>query len=395
MKDKAFHINGETSENYKKIFIPINKNELTKSEKRGLRQINDAFSNDDLIIETYDHKLIVFLNKLDVNSLKDLIFQFVSEQVSEDNVLLALLTKIENIKSYTYQGGKKVFVNFNDERKVKDRKAKETQRGKFFYAQDADFKVTNNAVPKEYENQIICADSEQLLSKMPENCIDLVFTSPPYNFGLEYDNHQDAMNWSIYFDKLYRILDECIRVTKYGGRIIVNVQPLFSDYIPIHHFISNFFIKKKLIWKAEILWEKNNYNCKYTAWGSWKSPSNPYMKYTWEFLEVFCKGTMKKQGKKENIDISAEEFKEWVYGKWSIAPEKNMKNYKHPSMFPEELARRVMKLFSYQGDIILDPFVGSGTTPVVAHQNNRRFLGIDISREYCELARKRIDQQDC
>ena len=153
--------------------------------------------------------------------------------------------------------------------------------------------------------------------------------------------------------------------------------------------ISNFFMDRKLIWKGEILWEKNNYNCKYTAWGSWKSPSNPYLKYTWEFLEIFAKGSLKKDGNKENADITPEEFKKWVVSKWSIAPERNMKKYKHPAMFPKELVYRVLKLFSFKNDVILDPFNGVGTTTAVARELQRSYLGIDISEEYCKTAEER------
>jgi len=145
-----------------------------------------------------------------------------------------------------------------------------------------------------------------------------------------------------------------------------------------------------LIWKGEILWEKNNYNCKYTAWGSWKSPSNPYLKYTWEFIEIFAKGTLKKDGSPEDADITSDEFKKWVVAKWSIAPERNMKEYNHPAMFPEELALRIIKLFSFAGDIVLDPFNGVGTTTLMAKKLMRKFIGIDISQEYCEIAQKRL-----
>jgi DNA modification methylase len=149
-------------------------------------------------------------------------------------------------------------------------------------------------------------------------------------------------------------------------------------------------MSRKLIWKGEILWEKNNYNCKYTSWGSWRSPSNPYLKYTWEFLEVFCKGTLKKPGDPSLADISAEEFKKWVLGRWSIAPEKDMKVYGHPAMFPEELVSRVLKLFSFRGDVVLDPFNGAGTTTLVAGRLGRRYIGVDISPEYCRIARERL-----
>ncbi|MDI6740201.1 MAG: site-specific DNA-methyltransferase, partial [Candidatus Edwardsbacteria bacterium] len=136
---------------------------------------------------------------------------------------------------------------------------------------------------------------------------------------------------------------------------------------------------------------KNNYNCKYTAWGSWKSPSNPYLKYTWEFLEVFCKGNLKKEGKTINADITGDEFKKWVLAVWKIAPERNMKEYGHPAMFPEELIARALKLFSFKNDIVLDPFNGAGTTTLVAKKLNRIYLGIDISEQYCKAAAKRVE----
>jgi len=173
---------------------------------------------------------------------------------------------------------------------------------------------------------------------------------------------------------------------KPGGRVAVNIQPLFSDYIPTHHLISRQLMDAGFLWKAEVLWEKNNYNAKYTAWGSWKSPSMPYLKYTWEFIEIFDKETHKKTGRREDIDISVHEFKEWVMAKWTFPPEHRMREHNHPAMFPEELPRRVMKLFSYRGDIVLDPFNGAGTTTRVARALGRRFIGIDVSREYCETA---------
>ncbi len=284
------------------------------------------------------------------------------------------------------------YNGINTERKVLNRKNKELIRGKYFYAKDNDFEKKDNPLPEQYLNQIICGDSYEVLKALPDNCIDLVFTSPPYNFGLDYDNDtdEDATDWELYFDKLFAILGECVRVVKYGGRIVVNVQPLFSDYIPIHHIISNFLMEKKMIWKGEILWEKNNYNCKFTAWGSWKSPSSPYLKYTWEFVEVFCKGDLKKSNKSENADISGDDFKSWVYAKWSIAPERKMKELGHPAMFPEKLAKRVLQLFSFKNDIVLDPFNGLGTTCLTASKHNRNYVGIDISQEYCNLAEERI-----
>jgi site-specific DNA-methyltransferase (adenine-specific) len=243
-----------------------------------------------------------------------------------------------------------------------------------------------------YINRIICGDAREVLAEFPDRSIDLIITSPPYNFGHAYaqDPRDDTREWNEYFAAIFRIWKECFRILKPGGRIAVNIQPLFSDYVPTHHVVSAQLQKLGLLWKAEFLWEKNNYNAKYTAWGSWKSPSMPYIKYTWEFIEVFDKETHKKSGNRDNIDITADEFKEWVKGRWSFPPEIRMKDYNHPAMFPEELPYRLIKLFSYRNDIVLDPFNGAGTTTRVAKALGRRFIGIDISKQYCDEAIRRL-----
>ncbi|MBN1573529.1 MAG: site-specific DNA-methyltransferase [Deltaproteobacteria bacterium] len=380
---------------YKKIELELRR-ELNGKELSILKDLSVRIPEEDFFIEQANGNIVLNLRALDLNSFESMVKELSTRYhlQEDDNPFLKIRDKILAIGSYGIKGKKRLFVGYNKERKVKDRTKKGEERGLHYYAMDGNFKKRNNELPDEYVNRIICDDSEEFLKQLPENSIDLVFTSPPYNFGLDYDSDEseDGVDWQKYFDKLFAVFDECIRVLKYGGRIIVNIQPLFSDYIPSHHVISNFFMQKKLIWKGEILWEKNNYNCKYTAWGSWKSPSSPYLKYTWEFLEVFCKGTLKKEGKTENIDITGDEFKKWVVSKWSIAPERNMKKYDHPAMFPEELAIRVLKLFSFKNDIVLDPFNGVGTTTAVARKLQRRYLGIDISEEYCQRAQDRIGE---
>jgi site-specific DNA-methyltransferase (adenine-specific) len=275
--------------------------------------------------------------------------------------------------------------------KVQDKKGKSIVRKGSKGAKNSVF----SSEPREilpFINRILCTDALKALACLPDQSIDLIITSPPYNFGHEYaqDSTNDTHEWTSYFEKLLTVWRECERVLKTGGRIAVNIQPLFSDYVPTHHVISHQLASLGLLWKAEFLWEKNNYNAKYTAWGSWKSPSMPYIKYTWEFIEVFDKVTHKKEGRREDIDITGDEFKEWVLGKWSFPPEIRMKDYDHPAMFPEELPRRLMKLFSYKNDIVLDPFNGAGTTTLVAWKLHRRFIGIDISQQYCDTAFQRL-----
>lgn len=304
-------------------------------------------------------------------------------------VIERLVEKLSRAGSYGVKAGRRVYAGYDGERKVRGRADKEERRGKFYYA-GRDFSRENTDLPAGFRDRVVCGDAQSVLGQLPGNSVDLVLTSPPYNFGLDYEASEDGVDWEDYFDKLFAVLEECVRVTKFGGRVVVNVQPLFSDYVPLHHKVSSFLMDKGLIWRGEVLWEKSNYNCKYTAWGSWKSPSSPYLKYTWEFLEVFSKGSLRKEGDASDADITAEEFKEWVYAKWKIAPEGRMKEWGHPAMFPEELARRAIKLFSFRGDTVLDPFNGVGTTTKVARDLQRGYLGIDISEEYCEKARERL-----
>ena len=263
-------------------------------------------------------------------------------------------------------------------------------RKKHYYTQPERFNKDNTDLPTGYANRIVCGDSVDVIKQLPDNCIDLVFTSPPYNFGMEYADTEDEMSWDSYFDFLFGVLDECIRVVKYGGRIAVNVSSALKDCVPTHHIISQHMMGLGMIWKCEILWEKNHCGSNYTAWGSWKSPSSPYIKRTWEYVEVFCKGTIKKEGDPSNADITAEDFAEWTMARWVIPSEKQQDRYNHPAMFPEKLAVRVIQLFSFKGDTVLDPFAGAATTCLTAMKFKRTYLGIDISPEYCQTAEDRL-----
>ncbi len=376
-----------TTHEYRRIFLE--NGELQEGDiENVVNSLNNHFPREDFYTVKHSNGIEIKIRQINISDLYQFT-NFIANGNDTKKVITKITNAIENIRSYGIHGNKRLYVNYNTERKVINRKKKEHERGKHYYSNK--FDRVSNDIPEAMVDQIICGDSKNILSKLPNNCVDLVFTSPPYNFGLNYMENNDTIDWIRYFDKLFEIFEECIRILKYGGRIVVNIQPLFSDYIPCHHIISNFFMEKGLIWKGEILWEKNNYNCKYTAWGSWKSPASPYLKYTWEFLEVFCKGSLKKDGVSANADIDSESFKEWVVAKWSIAPERKMKQFDHPAMFPEELAKRVLLLFSFKGDVVLDPFAGVGTTCVAAVKNNRKFLGIDIVPEYCDTARKRLE----
>jgi len=369
--------------NYKVIeFLDI---QPSASVIQDIYSVQSQFRNGDFYFES-EPTIKLFLHELDLVKFKQ-----ICKQVNPTSAFLKMvIERIEKIGSYGIKGNKRLFVGYDKDIKVSNKKKKSQHRQSYFYTKTASFNRGINTLPDKYTNKIICGDSEAVLKDVPDNSIDFILTSPPYNFGMEYSEHDDTFYWENYFNKMERILTECVRILKWGGRLALNVQPLFSDYIPTHHIFSSMLMRMGLIWKAEIVWEKNNYNAKYTAWGSFMSPSSPYLKYTWEFIEVYCKGDLKKQGDKANADIDADEFKKWTIGKWTIAPERNMKEYNHPAMFPEELAKRAIKLFTYKGDIVLDPFNGVGTTTYMAKKLDRYYLGIDISEEYCKSAEKRL-----
>jgi DNA modification methylase len=383
----------ESGVKFKVFSVPVTADHEILEECVGI--INSKFQREHFHLVISNDEITVFLNILDLEKLRAIASDLETEySMEKGNALSIMVERIASIGSYGIKAGKRSFVQYNLERKVRDRKKKIQDRGSYYYARNSKFAMSSNPFPEDLLDTITVADSEEAMRNIPDNSVDLVFTSPPYNFGLDYGEHMDGIDWNRYFEKLFSVLGECIRVTKYGGRVVINVQPLYSDFIPIHHMISEFFMKNQMIWRNEIIWEKNNYNAKYTAWGSWKSPSNPYLKYTWEFVEVFSKGDLKHPGDRNYADISDKEFKEWVNARWSISPERNMKEYDHPAMFPEKLAERVLKLFSFQNDIILDPFNGVGTTTKVAKKLKRHFVGFDVSEKYVETARKRLSEVD-
>ena len=168
-------------------------------------------------------------------------------------------------------------------------------------------------------NTIICSDSLIALKEIESESVDIVLTSPPYNYGMEYDKHNDENKSEEHLEKIVDVFIECKRILKSGGRMIINIQPNYKQYFPTHHRITQRMLDEGLIWRGEIIWLKNNLK-KLTAWGSWKSPSCPYLSYPFEFIEVFSKDNLKHIGDKENIDITKDEFIKYVNGHWSIAP---------------------------------------------------------------------------
>jgi len=248
-------------------------------------------------------------------------------------------------------------------------------------------KYTETPIPSQYLDKIFCKSSERM-EELPDNSIHLMVTSPPYNVSKEYD---EDLSLKEYLQLLENVFKETYRVLVNGGRACINVANLGrKPYIPLSDYISKMMIDIGFNMRGEIIWNKAASASPSTAWGSWQSASNPILRDIHEYILVFSKGDYKREkGKKENT-ISKEQFIEWTKSIWTMNAE-SAKKIGHPAPFPEELPYRLIQLYSFKGDIVLDPFMGSGTTAVAALKTDRKFVGYDISKEYIALAEKRVE----
>ena len=240
-------------------------------------------------------------------------------------------------------------------------------------------------------NQFLCGDVLEMFKKIPDNSIHFAVTSPPYNVGKDYDNHNDKMSHQEYLDWLYKVWIETKRVLVDGGRFAINIAPTgIRDFVPIHHDYIEQMKKLGMKFRTEILWYKQTM-LKRTAWGSFKSPANPHIVPSWEYALIFTKGNNRLDGDQKMADITKEEFMKFSDGFWKIQPERQRKG--HPAPFPEELIYRLMKFYSYKGNNVLDMFGGTGTVATVAKRTGRNFIHIDISPQYCKVAKDRVENE--
>ncbi|NOT05671.1 MAG: site-specific DNA-methyltransferase [Anaerolineales bacterium] len=227
-------------------------------------------------------------------------------------------------------------------------------------------------------------------TRVDANSVDLVVTSPPYNVDIQYNSHKDDVSYADYLEFSKKWMSRCFEWLKDDGRFCLNVpldknkggqQSVGADLTTIAKEIGFHY-------HSTIVWNEGNISRR-TAWGSWKSASAPFVIAPVELIVVLYKDKWKKTSGSKISDIERNEFMDWTNGLWVFNGE-SKKRIGHPAPFPIELPRRCVKLFSYVDDVVLDPFSGSGTTLIAAVSNNRKGIGIDVDRKYCELARKRI-----
>jgi len=241
----------------------------------------------------------------------------------------------------------------------------------------------------DFLDQIICGDCLEVMSQIPDGTVHLAITSPPYNLGISYDNHDDNLAYETYLEWMKKVWIETKRVLVSGGRFALNIAPTsIKNFRPIHHDFSNQLREIGMTMRTEIIWYKQTMGRR-TAWGSWKSPSNPHIVPSWEYVLVFCKDSWTLDGNKKDRDITNDEFMRFSDGFWYIPPESQRRG--HPTPFPELLIYRLIKFYTYKGNVVLDMFGGTGTVAVVAQKTGRHFIHIDISSKYCEIAGQRLE----
>ncbi len=248
-------------------------------------------------------------------------------------------------------------------------------------------KYVENPIPPQFLDKIFCKSSEKM-EELPDNSICLMVTSPPYNVGKEYD---EDFTLEEYLSFLKTVWKEVYRVLVPGGRACINIANLGrKPYIPLHAFIAKDMFELGFLMRGEIIWNKASSASPSTAWGSWLSPANPTLRDVHEYILVFSKGMFSRGNmNKRKSTISKEEFLEFTKSVWSFPAEPAHK-VGHPAPFPVELPYRLIQLYTYEGEVVLDPFMGSGQTAIAAIKTGRHYVGYDIEEEYVKLAERRI-----
>ncbi len=253
--------------------------------------------------------------------------------------------------------------------------------------QEQEAEYTENSLPAAYLDTILCGNSENM-SALPDNSVHLMVTSPPYNVGKEYD--QD-LSGPEYLAFLERVWAEVLRVLVPGGRACINIANLGRrPYIPLHASVIESMLRLGYLMRGEVIWNKAASASSSTAWGSWKSASNPTLRDVHEYILVFSKGVFKRHNPsaRENT-ITDEQFLEYTKSVWTFPAEPASK-VGHPAPFPLELPHRLIQLYSFKDEVVLDPFMGSGQTALAARNAGRHFVGYEINPEYIQLANSRL-----
>jgi site-specific DNA-methyltransferase (adenine-specific) len=249
--------------------------------------------------------------------------------------------------------------------------------------------------------RIYHADSLDL-SFLEASSVQLVVTSPPYNLGKDYGTARDDATYHSYLDWTVAWCRQLWRVLEPGGRLCLNIpidinlsfdagrkrttqkRPVLAD------FTYRLVNEEGWLYNTTILWLERNVSRR-TAWGSWLSASDPWVNTAAEAILVLSKEQRKRVGRGKTSDVERDEFMNWTLGIWDFHGESS-KRFGHPAAFPEDLPRRLIQLFSFREDTVLDPFLGSGTTCRVAKDLGRRSIGVELDEQFCRVSARRCSE---
>ena len=254
-----------------------------------------------------------------------------------------------------------------------------------------DKEETDKMVPFFESKNILIYKADFLkIDAIPKSSVDLIVTSPPYNVDIHYNSHRDNLSYEDYMEFTKKWIAKSYELTKDDGRFCLNIpldknkggqQSVGADVIKI---------AKDVGWKyhSTIIWNEGNISRR-TAWGSFMSASAPYVIAPVEIIVILYKKEWRKTSGSKKSDITKAEFMQWTNGLWNFSGE-SKKRVGHPAPFPVELPLRCIKLFTFVGDKILDPFLGSGTTLIASYLSKRQGIGVEKDEKYCDLAIKRL-----
>jgi len=248
-------------------------------------------------------------------------------------------------------------------------------------------------------NRIYCGDSRNM-DKIENDCVHLTVTSPPYYVGKEYESYLPTLE--DYYQMLYDVFSEVVRVTVPGGKIIINIGDIAVGSQYNEGFPEEIMVLPKLVGHlksldtylyARVVWEKDDpwANSSHVSFHSKIQHAEYRILPAWEYVFVFRKGKESRRDKSPSDGrwITKDEWKRLVHGTWSIRSVRS--NKYHEAMFPERLVANCIRLYSFPDDVVLDPFMGSGTTAIVAKKMGRNYLGYELESKYVKLSESRVD----
>ena len=236
-------------------------------------------------------------------------------------------------------------------------------------------------------DRIFCKSSENM-DEIPDYSVHLMVTSPPYNVTKEYDEN---LTLDEYRELLKKVFTEVYKKLVTGGRACVNLANLGrKPYIAMHSYVIQDMLDIGFLMRGEIIWDKASSASPSTAWGTWLSAANPILRDIHEYILVFSKEAFNRKNLPGKVStITKEQFLGFTKSVWTF-PAESARKIGHPAPFPVELPYRLIQLYTFKDEVVLDPFCGSGSTCIAAIKTGRHYIGYDTEEKYTRLAERRV-----